>query len=145
MKIILVSDHAGFALKQKMSIWLATKGHEVIDVGPTSVRRQDDYPIWAKRGAEALLASPKAQGIFICASGVGMAIAANRFKGIRAVCAEKKEIAVCAKREDHANVLTLGARRLTFSQSKVLAAAWLVTPVSVAHRHVRRVRELDVL
>lgn len=145
MRIIVCADHAGFAWKQKLALWLASQGHDVIDVGAKSYRQDDDYPPIAKRGVVALSAGQKAVGIFVCGSGVGMAIAANRFKGIRAAHAESVQVAVRARQEDFANVLVLGSRIGTFAEAKAIVKAWLKARPSSASRHKRRVRLLGSL
>jgi ribose 5-phosphate isomerase B len=145
MRIILCADHAGFLWKEKLVLWLASLGHDVIDVGAKTYIKDDDYPRIAKRGVEALRAEKKAVGIFVCGSGVGMTIAANRFSGVRAAHAESKEVARRAKQEDYANVLVLGSRVTSFAKAKSIILTWLKANTSASRRHRRRVRMLGAL
>ena len=86
MKIYLGSDHQGFMLKEALESWLRKKGHEVEDVGGRVLDPQDDYPQFAQNAALKIVGDPDchSRGILICGGGHGMAMAANRFKGIRA-------------------------------------------------------------
>ncbi|MDD2951504.1 MAG: RpiB/LacA/LacB family sugar-phosphate isomerase, partial [Sulfuricurvum sp.] len=83
MKFYIATDHAGIDLKDFSVELLRQKGHEVIDLGPFSKERVD-YPDYAVKVCESVLADQTAQGILICGSGIGMSMAANRFHGIRA-------------------------------------------------------------
>ena len=144
MIIIFASDHAGFSLKEKLMQWLGDKKNvTLIDVGATTKNFSDDYPFFAAAGARAVLDTKNAKGIFVCGSGVGMAITANRFKGIRALQAEFAETVRRGCREDHANVMVLGARILSFAQAKKLVTVFLHTTPSRAARHAKRVQYID--
>jgi len=140
MTIIFACDHAGFALKNKLLQWVGKNySAACIDVGATSLNVKDDYPIFGRAGAHAVQDTKNALGIFICGSGAGMAITANRFSGIRAVQAESVAAVRRARREDHANVLVLGSRIISFSQAQKLVREFLQTRPSKAVRHTRRI------
>lgn len=143
MNIILASDHAGFDLKEYLSAWLTKHGYTVIDIGAMKKKPQDDYPLYAREGARAVLDTPQSVGIFVCGSGVGMAITANRMKGIRASQAESVATARRARKEDNANVLVLGARIVSQKKALAFVRTFLHTPYSKAARHTRRVSLID--
>ena len=107
MKILLASDHAGFPLKNDLAEKLEGKGHRVIDLGPFSTDSVD-YPDFAGKLCGELLAGEAERGILVCNSGVGMSIAANRHRGIRAALCLFPEMALYARRHNNANVLVLG-------------------------------------
>ena len=84
MKLVIASDHAGFALKEEVRAYLTQAGHEIVDLGAFKVEPQDDYPDFAERVGEAIKAGEAPRGILICGSGVGVCVAANKIPGIRA-------------------------------------------------------------
>lgn len=109
MKIIIGSDHAGFALKEKVAARLREQGYEVVDVGPESADRVD-YPVYGAKVGRAVMAADDAKGIVICGSGIGISIAANKIDGIRcALCNDPLCAKLCRQHND-ANVLGMGAR-----------------------------------
>src|SRR5690349_551185 len=107
MKVALASDHAGFSLKERVKAYLASKGIESVDYGTYSDERSD-YPDFAHKAAEGMLRGEAERGIFVCGSGIGISIAANRHKGIRAVDAVTTEMARLSREHNDANVLALG-------------------------------------
>lgn len=147
MTIYLGSDHRGFELKQALFAWLAKEGYEVEDVGNKRPDPQDDYPQFAQQAALKVLGStdkdPRA--ILICGGGQGMAIAANRFKGIRAAVCWDSEEAKASRIDNDSNVLSLPARILEgdINNVKNVVKVWLDTKFSRAARHTRRIQELD--
>ena len=144
MTIIFASDHAGYTLKQKLMAWTAQKrGMTCIDVGAVTLDRDDDYPLFAHAGSRAVLDTPGAMGIFMCGSGVGMAIVANRHKGIRAAYAESVSMVRSARTDDDINVLVLGGRRVKIAQAKKIVDVFLHTRASQEKRHVRRREQIE--
>lgn len=147
MKIYLGSDHRGFQLKQALFAWLSKEGFDVEDVGGKQLDPQDDYPQFAQIAATKVLGSedddPRA--ILICGGGQGMAIAANRFKGIRAVVCWDEDEAKASRIDNNSNVLSLPERILEGDMNNVknVVKAWLDTKFSGAARHQRRIQELD--
>ncbi|NLA10942.1 MAG: ribose 5-phosphate isomerase B [Firmicutes bacterium] len=109
MKIVLGSDHAGFALKEELRANLAKMAEEVADFG-TFCENSVDYPDIALPLARAIAAGEYDRGILICGTGVGMAIAANKYPGIRAALCGDPFTARFAREHNDANILTLGAR-----------------------------------
>ena len=137
MTLIFASDHAGFELK-KIIMGTISKNVRIIDVGSKSKKQDDDYPVYATLGVQELKKHKNALGIFVCGSGVGMAMAANRHKGIRAANVESKNAAVRSRREDNANVLVLGSRLMSKNDALSIVRAWLNAKFTNAARHRRR-------
>lgn len=147
MKIYLGADHNGFALKQDLITMLQKSGHEVVDEGDMQLQPDDDFPQFAAKVVNALLADGDrdARGILICGSGQGMCMAANRFKGIRASLVWDITEARMARNDDDSNVLCLPARLLRSSEAEAVVNAWLGTPFAGANRFKRRIAQLDDL
>ena len=147
MKIYLGADHNGFEYKQKLADLLSNAGHEVIDDSANKLNPEDDFPQFAGKVVNDLLAAndPSARGILICGSGQGMCMAANRFRGIRASLCWNIEEARAARNDDDSNVLCLAARYLSIEETEEITNAWLATPFAGAPRFERRIRQLDEL
>jgi ribose 5-phosphate isomerase B len=147
MKIYLGADHNGFDYKAKLFDSLKLDGHDVVDCGDLERDQNDDFPQFASRVVTALLsdASDDARGILVCGSGQGMAMAANRCKGIRASLCWDQEEARSARNDDDSNVLCLSARSLDLQATKAVVNTWLSTPFAGAPRYIRRIKELDEL
>lgn len=146
MKIYLGSDHGGFDLKQLLAHYLDKKvGHEVVDVGDDHLDPKDDYPQFAQAACTKLLGDEDkdARAILICRGGQGMAMAANRFKGIRAAVCWNVHSAEKAREDNDSNVLCLASDELSVAEVKDIVHTWLETEFSRASRHQRRISELD--
>ena len=140
MRIAVGSDHAGFALKEHVRAALAAAGHEVVDVGTTSPHSVD-YPGFAA-GAARLVASGNAdRAVLACGSGNGVAIAANKIDGIRAVNAHDVAEAEMARRHNDINVVTLSGARLAPGEADAIVRAFLATEAE-GGRHARRVAQI---
>ncbi len=111
MKIAIGSDHAGFGYKEIVKKHLQEKGFEVIDKGTYSEERVD-YPIFGRAVAEAVASGEVDRGIVICGTGIGISIAANKVKGIRAALCTNEYMARMARKHNDANILAFGARVL---------------------------------
>lgn len=147
MKIYIGADHNGFELKKHLNDFLRRSGYEVIDEGDKTLVTTDDFPQFAGRAINALLADGDAESkaILICGSGQGMCMAANRFKGIRAsLCWDERE-ARMSRNDDDSNVLCLPARILNERETESVVVTWLNTPFAGATRFKRRIKELDEL
>ena len=107
--IAIASDHAGFELKELLKQDIKNLGFDVNDLGPGS-EQSVDYPDYANKLAEWIKANKDSEGVLICGSGIGMSIAANRHKGIRAALCHDGLTATLARKHNNANVLCLGAR-----------------------------------
>lgn len=139
--IFIASDHAGLYLKIELTAHLTAAGHSVQDLG-THSKDSCDYPVYAEQVCAKVLADEKALGILICGSGIGMSIAANRHKGIRAALCTCEFQARFTRRHNNANVLCL-AERVTGC-----GVALAITDIFLAEefeggRHARRVEMLD--
>ncbi len=124
MKIGLGSDHAGFDLKDALIVHLVNKGHEVTDFGANSVDRVD-YPDYAKLVAGEVAKGQIDYGILICGTGIGMSIAANKVKGVRAALVYNELTARLAKEHNHANVIALGGRTHQLGEAKLIVDTFL--------------------
>lgn len=142
MKVVLGSDHRGVALRGKLAIWLAGRGHDTEFVGAQDDQAYD-YPNASDEVARRILAGEAALGVLICGSGIGVSIRANRHRGIRAALACSPEHAAASRRHNHANVLCIGSDFTLAERAIGLLEAFLDTPVDEAERHVRRVEMLD--
>jgi len=138
MKIVIASDHAGFPLKEDVRAYLATKGHEVVDLGAHSTE-PSDYPDFAELVGEAINGGVAKRGILICGSGVGVCVAANKIPGIRAGMCHDHYSAHQGVEHDDMNVLVLGARVIGTETAHDVADAFLAASfVSTEPRFVRR-------
>jgi ribose 5-phosphate isomerase B len=140
MKIALGSDHRGFALKQHLLAMLAGEGHEVIDIGCTGPESVD-YPDYAFPVGEAVVSGAVDRGITICASGIGMSIAANKVKGVRAALCHTVEDARVTRAHNDSNVLALSERGVDDPRIDELVRVWLATPFE-GGRHERRIDKI---
>lgn len=149
MKIYLGSDHAGFHLKEKVFAYLAKHGYDVQEVGDRELDPADDFPEFAQAAALQVIGDedkdPRA--ILLCGNGQGMAIAANRFKGIRAAVVWDASEAKMARNDNESNVLCLPARVLEDDEKawEGILETWLNTPFSGAVRFKRRNAQIDEL
>jgi len=112
MKIVLGADHAGYAAKEELKKWLQSKGHDVSDVGTIS-EESTDYPDYAVQLCRSIETGEREIGILVCGTGIGMSIAANKCRGIRAAVCHDEFTAEMARAHNHANVLCCGARVLS--------------------------------
>jgi len=148
MNIYIGADHNGYHLKQKIEKYLVKLGHVVVDEGDEKLDPDDDFTIFASRVITAMKASGdlEPRGILICGSGQGMAIAANRHKGIRAGLGWSVEAARSIRNDEDSNVLALPAEVLTDEDEwQNIIDTWLSTPFADAQRFRRRNKQLDEL
>ncbi len=141
MKIVAAADHGGYQLKDQLVAWLREQGHEVEDLG-TNADASVDYPDYAHRVAQMLLEKTAERGLLVCGTGVGMAIAANRHAGIRAVNPSDVFTAKMSRAHNDANVLSLGARVIGSGVAREILAAWIAEPWE-AGRHAKRVAMIE--
>lgn len=140
MIIAIASDHAGFELKEKVKKYLAKRGIKAKDFGAFS-EEAVDYPDYAKTAAKSVLSKKTPKAILICGTGQGMAMTANKFKGIRAVACESAFCVKMSRAHNDSNILCLGARILSASKALSLVKIWLDTRFE-GGRHLRRVRKI---
>ena len=139
--IFLGADHAGFALKEKIAARVDARGMTVIDLSPR-FHAGDDYPKIAARVARHVAKTKGARGVLVCGSGVGVSIAANRVKGVRAFDAYDAKTTKLAREHNDANVIALSGWRQSAAEAKKLIDLFFKTRFSTATRHHRRVKQL---
>jgi len=139
-KLCIASDHAGYALKEIIKDFLINKGISVIDLGTFSIDSVD-YPDYAKKVAKRVVLKKSDLGILICGSGTGMAITANKFKGIRAAQCYNKSSTILSRQHNNANVICLGARILKKNEAFKLVSYFLNTKFEVG-RHQKRINKI---
>lgn len=165
MKIYIASDHAGFNLKEEMIPFVKSLDfrHEVFDLGPTKYDENDDYPDFIAPVAKAIAEDSEARGIIIGGSGQGEAMTANRFKGVRAAVfygeqqpiqyidmtmkesQDPYEIVKLSRAHNDANILSIGARFASSTESKMAVKLFLETSFTGEERHLRRIKKIDNL
>jgi len=149
MKIFLGSDHQGFYLKEKVFAYLAKRDYIVEDIGGKTLDPGDDFPEFAQAVALQIIGSTDKdpRGILLCGGGQGMAIAANRFRGIRASVIWDAFEAKMTRNDNDSNVLCLPARLLEDDESawEGIVETWLNTPFADAVRFRRRNSQIDEL
>ncbi len=138
--IFIASDHAAVELKEKLKSYLLNNAYQVQDLG-TNSSDSVDYPSFAHELAKQVLAK-QARGVLLCGSGIGMSIAANRHRGIRAALCTSVEYASLARKHNDSNVLVLGARFTSEGESISILETWLNT-VFEAGRHQKRVNLIE--
>jgi ribose 5-phosphate isomerase B len=140
-RIPSASDHAGYALKERLAAILRNLGYEVEDLG-THSPASTDYPDYAHPLAEKIAAGEAGRGVLLCGTGNGMAVSANRHRGVRAALAWSPEIARLAREHNDANVLVLPARFLSDEDGAAILKSWLDTPFA-GGRHQNRVAKIE--
>lgn len=141
MKIAIASDHAGFTLKTFIIDYLKQKNFEVLDLG-TNSETSVNYPDYGHKMAANILAHKADLGILICGTGIGISIAANRHRGIRAAVLYSDEVAEMTKRHNNANVIVFGGRTMAKSDVIKRIEIFLNTPFE-GGRHQERIELLD--
>lgn len=141
MNIAIASDHGGFEMKQALVKHFAEHGQKLIDLGTDSTNSVD-YPDYANKMAEYILAKKADLGILICGTGVGISIAANRHKGIRAALLYNKFVAEKAKQHNNANIIVFGGRTMTVPEVIEYCNIFLNASFE-GGRHQQRLDKLD--
>lgn len=137
-KIIMACDHAGYEMKEFLKIKLLKQGLEIIDLGCKSSEKSVDYPDYAKKLCQKL---NNECGILICGSGIGVSIAANRFKHIRAALCYNVSLAKKARAHNNANVICLGSRYISNNVALKIVKSFLSEKFE-GNRHESRVKKL---
>jgi len=141
MKFYIATDHAGYAVKEFTKDVVTSLGHEIIDLGPDSADRVD-YPDFAKKCAEAVLADKGSFGILICGTGIGISISANKIAGIRAgLCHDAYTASMCRAHND-ANILAFGERVVGRGVIESMIEAFCNTEFE-GGRHAGRVEKIE--
>ena len=135
-------DHAGYELKNELIRHLKDRGYEVTDLGTYSAD-SCDYPDYAKKVCEEVVSGRAEKGLLVCGTGIGMSIAANKVRGIRAAVLSDEFSAQATREHNDANVLCLGARVLDTERAVKLLDIFLDTPFSEGANHIRRISKLE--
>lgn len=142
MKIAVGADHGGFEYKEEIVELLKKSGYEVKDFGTYS-KESCDYPVFAKEVANKVADKEFDRGILICGTGIGMSIAANKVKGIRAALCSDTFSAKATREHNDSNILCLGARVIDSKLACDIVKIWLNTPFSDEERHIRRIGMIE--
>ncbi len=142
MKFFIATDHAGVAIKPNVIKILEEMNHTVIDLGPQNNSRVD-YPDFAHKLSLEVLANEGTQGILICGTGIGMSLAANKHKGIRAALCHDAYTAIMAKAHNDANVLCFGERVVGLGVVESILEGWCKTNFE-GGRHTQRVEKIEI-
>ena len=139
-KVCIASDHAGYKLKEAIKDFLIDKNISIIDLGP-KIEKSVDYPDFAKRVSSRIKANKSDVGILVCGSGTGMAISANKTKGIRAAVCYNSKSTRLSRLHNNANIISLGARLTNESEAFKLLSIFLKTKFE-GGRHLKRVKKI---
>ena len=139
--IVLGADHGGFELKNTIKAYLEGKGYEIIDVGTNSAD-SCDYPVFASRLCRKIQGGEAELGILVCGTGIGMSMAANKHRGIRAACCSDTFSARLTRLHNNANVLCLGARVLGGGLALDLVNEF-VNAEFEGNRHIKRLSLIE--
>ncbi|MEC9488538.1 MAG: ribose 5-phosphate isomerase B [Halanaerobium sp.] len=141
MKIAIGSDHGGYNLKEQIKVLLDELGHHYRDFG-TDSKESVDYPDYARQVGRAVASKECDKGILICGTGIGMSIAANKVKGIRAALCHDLFSARVTREHNDSNVLTMGERIIGSGLAKDIVRTWLGGEFETGGRHERRVKKV---
>ena len=141
MKVAIASDHAGFGLKQRIKDYLGGKGMDVVDVGCPNTE-SCDYPDYGRKAAQLVASGEVERGVLVCGTGMGMAMCANRFKGVRAaLCFDLFGTRMCRRHND-ANILVLAGKMTGEALAQAIVDEFFATPFE-GGRHLGRIQKLD--
>lgn len=143
--IYIASDHGGFELKKHIFRKLEAEDIVITDLGPEKFDPNDDYPDYVTPLVEKVLEDGENKGFLICRNGVGVSMAANKYKGIRATLSWSAEHAASSRNDDNTNVLCLPADYVSHKDGLEIVKVWLNTSFSNKDRHVRRVVKVNNL
>jgi len=139
-RVAIASDHAGFEQKEQLADWLKQQGCLVHNLGPFDDNRVD-YPDFAALVAREVVHQVADFGVLVCGTGIGMAVAANKFRGIRAANITSPEFAALAREHNDANIVTVSGRFVDLEVNKAIVTAFLETPFGEG-RHAKRVDKI---
>ena len=142
MKIAVGSDHGGFALKEAVKKHLEAKGIEVEDFGCYSTESVD-YAVYGAKVAHCVADGKADYGVLVCSTGIGISMAANKVKGIRAALCSDAHAAEMTRRHNNANILAMGGRVVGPGLAIKIVDTFLNTPFSEEERHIRRIKMIE--
>ncbi|KXB35248.1 ribose 5-phosphate isomerase B [Atopobium deltae] len=140
MRIAIASDHAGFGQKELLIEYLQQLGHEVVDLGPQNEERVD-YPDFADKVARSVASKEAERGVLICGTGIGMALTADKFPGIRASVIQTPQFAHLFREHNDGNVLCISGRFVDLDTNKKIIDEFLNTKFA-GGRHTGRVNKI---
>jgi len=143
MKIAIGSDHGGFILKEEIRAELEAWGHEVIDFGCKS-DESTDYPQYAHSVAKEIQSKNAERGVLICTTGIGISMAANRHKGVRAALCRNCDMTYLTRIHNDANVIAFGSRYTTILDARAMLRVFLEAQYSNESRHTRRIEGIEM-
>ena len=143
MNLVIACDHAGYDLKENVKKYLSEQGHSVIDCGTNSTE-SCDYPVFAKALCKEINDGNAQLGILICGTGIGMSMAANKVKGIRACCCSDPYSAKLTRMHNNANVLCMGGRVVSAGLAEMMVDLFLETEFE-GGRHQRRIDQITAI
>jgi ribose 5-phosphate isomerase B len=144
MRVVIGSDHAGFDQKERIKVRLAEEGFDVFDVGTTSSQDSVDYPDFAIAAARRIASGESELGVLVCGTGIGMSIAANKVRGVRAANVTLPEFAVLAREHNNANVVAVSARFIPVEINEEIIDLFLTTEFA-GGRHATRVDKITAV
>ncbi len=137
MKIALAADHGGFQMKEALKAHLVERGIEILDLG-TDSEASVPYPVYGKACGEAVASGQADRGILVCGTGIGISIAANKVKGIRAAVVTNEFMAEMCKAHNDANIISFGGRVITIEEAIRFTDIWLDTETEMGRHADRR-------
>ena len=143
MKLAIATDHNGINEKKEIINFLINKGYEVMDLSPDNTPI-DDYPDFASRVCTKIINNEADLGILMCGTGIGMSIAANKYKGIRCAKVSNDTEAVLAREHNNANVIALSYKE-DINALKLMIEKFVTTSFSNEERHIRRIEKIGML
>ena len=144
-RVAVAADHGGFPLKADLSAWIASLGHEVLDLGAHEFDPDDDYPDFADAAAQAVASGQAQRAVILCGSGVGASVAANKIPGVRAAVCHDVYSAHQGVEHDDMNVLCIGARVVGIEVARELVAAFLSADMLPGERYRRRLQKVNAM
>ena len=141
MKIALAADHGGFQMKEALKAHLVERGIDVLDLG-TDSEASVDYPKYGRACGEAVVSGQADSGIIVCGTGIGISIAANKVKGIRAAVVTNEFMAEMTKKHNNANIISFGGRVISIEEAIRLTDIWLDTEFE-GGRHQNRIDQIE--
>ena len=143
MKVGFGCDHTAIDLKKELMEYMTEKGYECVDYGAYDAKVRVDYPDQGQKVAEAIIAGEVEKGVLICGTGIGISMAANKIKGVRAVLCSDCFSAEATRLHNDANILAMGARVVGSGLALKIVDTFLETEFSGAERHLARIRQIE--
>lgn len=140
--IYLGADHRGYDLKNHLKAFLSGRNTDCMDLGSHSLEEEDDYPDYAVPVAEKVSVSADDLGILICASGIGVCVAANKFKNVRAGICVNEWMAIASKEDDNINVLCLPSDIVSEKEADNIVVKWLEAKFKGTEKYQRRLNKI---